>query len=251
VPDWLKLTHHGDVTGTNAFKDVAALFEIGRMQPPPEAVVRQGEALSGEFVSQREYHKAKGRIPIVSDEAGNNYAEVELWQHRNPMVRRLLWQAREGAIIQTGGRARAGLRDASTPLHIHRWTDVPVPELGPVEPVLWEEVDAGLDGLMLAAGGVWLECVPDAARAYPDLFTLAALKQARKRGGGTMLIRILISNVPSPRLIRYQRAVKGSRSVRAVSLLDFEATKVWLKDRLGPLASFGVADEPKAGRGQE
>jgi hypothetical protein len=43
------------------------------------------------------------------------------------------------------------LRDASNPLDIHRWSDLPVPELGPVEPVLWSEVGAGLDGLMLAA----------------------------------------------------------------------------------------------------
>ena len=71
-----------------------------------------------------------------------------------------------GGLIQAVGRARAGLRGADEPLDIHLWTDVPLPELGPVEPVLWGELEAGLDGLMLATGGVWLENVTDAAKAY-------------------------------------------------------------------------------------
>jgi hypothetical protein len=245
VPDWLKIAHHGDLTGTNVFENVRALFEVGRVQPPPEAIVRQAEALFGEFIAGRDYVKGKGRIPIVPDQAGHTAIEVELYQHRNPMVRRLLWQAREGAIIQTGGRARAGLRDASTPLDIHRWTDVPIPELGPIEPALWSEVDAGLDGLMLATGGVWLECVPDAVRAYPDLFKIDALEKARKsRGGGKTLIGILISKVPPPRLIRYRRRGAGTRPVRAITLLDLEATRAWLEDRLGLLAGFEIVGEP-------
>jgi hypothetical protein len=249
VPDWLKLAHHGDLTGTNIFENVRALFEVGRLQPPPEAVVRQTEALFGEFITKRDYVKGKGRIPIVPDQAGHTAVEIELFQHRDPMVRRLLWQAREGAIIQTGGRARAGLRDETTPLDIHRWTDVPVPELGPVEPVLWSEVDAGLDGLMLATGGVWLECMPDAVKAYPDLFSAHGLKFDRKsRGGGSLLIGILIRNLPLPRQIRYQRRGVGTRPVRAITLLDLEATRAWLEDRLGRLASFELAGERQAAR---
>jgi len=58
---------------------------------------------------------------------------------------------------------------------------VPVPELGPVRPVLWEELATSLDGLMLATGGVWLESFADAAKAYPGLFSGVGLKQARAR----------------------------------------------------------------------
>jgi hypothetical protein len=242
VPGWLKLSHHGDITGTNAFENVAALFEIGRIQPPPEAMACQAEALFGNFISKREYSKTKARIPIVPDRAGHTSIEVELYQHRNLMVRRLLWQAREGACIQAEGRARAGLRDSTTPLDIHRWTDLPLPELGPVEPVLWSEVDARLEGLMLATGGVWLECVPDAAKAYPDLFTVSGLESARKSSGGVSLIGILISKTPPLTLIRYQRRVPRVRPVRAVTLLDLDATRAWLEERLGPLARFEVED---------
>ena len=78
-------------------------------------------------------------------------------------------------------RARAGLRTELSPLDLHLWSDLPVPELGPVEPVLWAEVDAGLDGLMLATGGVWLESIPDAAKVYEGLSTVNGLKSARTR----------------------------------------------------------------------
>jgi hypothetical protein len=250
VPDWLKLGHHGDLTGTNIFENVRALFEVGRMQPPPEAVARQAEALFSKFIAERDYVKGKGRIPIVPDSAGNTAAEVELFTHRDLMVRRLLWQAREGAIIQTGGRARAGLRGQDSPLDIHRMTDVPIPELGPIEPVLWSEVEAGLDGLMLATGGVLLECIPDAVKAYSGLFSAEALKSDRRRGGGSLLIRILISNDPLPRQIRYQRRRAGTRPVRAITLLDFAATRAWLEDRLGSLARFELVGEQRSQSGR-
>jgi hypothetical protein len=155
----------------------------------------------------------------------------------------MLWQAREGAIIQTGGRARAGLRDAASPLDMFRCTDVPVPELGPVEPILWSEVDAGLDGLMLAAGGVWLECIRDAVKAFTDLLTENGLKSARKHSEGFPISRTLLS-------VRYQRAGTGNKPARALSLRTPEETQAWLEDKLGPLARFEVVNESSAAKSE-
>ena len=161
VPDWLKLLHWGDVTGTNALQKVRALFVIGRPLASAEAVARQTEALFGDYIPEREYlvRRKDGRIPIVPDAAGNNTILVDVWEHPRPA-------GGAGAAADHRGRPdpgrRAGprgLRGADEPLDIHLWTDVPVPELGPVEPVLWSELEAGLDGLMLATGGVWLESV--------------------------------------------------------------------------------------------
>ena len=47
------------------------------------------------------------------------------------------------------------------------------------QPMLWDEVEVDLDGVMLASGGVWLESVPHAVEAYKDkgLFKAEALKQ--------------------------------------------------------------------------
>ena len=131
VPDWLKLLHWGDVTGTNALQRVRAMFVIGRPLASPEDVTRQAEALFGTYIPQREYvvrHK-QGRIPIIPDAAGNNCILVDVQEHPDPIGERLRRQITEGAIIQAAGRARAGLRGGGEPLDLHLWTDVPVPEL--------------------------------------------------------------------------------------------------------------------------
>jgi hypothetical protein len=47
IPDWLKILHWGDLTGTNDLQHVRALFVIGRPQASPEAVTQQAEALFG------------------------------------------------------------------------------------------------------------------------------------------------------------------------------------------------------------
>ena len=193
VPPWLKLMHHGATTGTNILEKVRALFVVGRPMADPEDVTRITEALFGDFIPERAYLNLRksGRIPIVHDETGKNVIFVDARVHRDPRAERVRRQVTEAAQIQTEGRARAGLRSDSELLDIYRLHDVPLPELGPIEPVLWSEVDAGLDGLMLAAGGVWFESDPDAVEAYPDLFTLDGLKAARRRGRCVSLIRIL------------------------------------------------------------
>ena len=117
----------------------------------------------------------------MADAAGNNTVRVDVWAHGDPRAERVRRQITEGQLIQGFGRGRPGLRGADDPLDIHLWTDIPLPELGPVEPALWDDLEAGLDALMLATGGVWLESAAHAALAYPDLFTESALKKARQR----------------------------------------------------------------------
>ena len=159
------------------------------------------------------------------------------------MARRVARQITEGAIIQAVGRARAGLRGGGEPLDLHLWTDVAVPELGPVEPVLWDEVEAGLDGVMLATGGVWLESAVDAVKAYPGLFTVDGLRSGRKGGGGVSLIGNPYKQNTTTSAVRYQRAGKGQRPARALAVMDPAAARAWLEKRLGPLVWFEVEGE--------
>ena len=53
---------------------------------------------------------------------------------------------------------------------------------------------------MLATAGIWLECIPDAARAFPEPISVHGLKWERQRGRGrsegNVLIRIPITNSP-------------------------------------------------------
>jgi hypothetical protein len=82
--------------------------------------------------------------------------------------------------------------------------------LGPVEPVLWDDLNAGLDGLMLAAGGVWLESATHAARAYKGLFTIDGLKSARKGHKGCFSYRDPYKRNTPCAPICYQRAGNGN-----------------------------------------
>jgi hypothetical protein len=183
VPDWLTLLHHGGVSGLNVLQDVRALFVVGRPLANAEPVTRSAEALTGEFIDKREYQKRKagGLIPTVVDDEGHNTVKVEMWEHAHPVAERIRRQITEGSNIQAEGRARPGLRTADTPLDIWRLHDVPLPELGEVIPVLWGELRAGPDAVMLADGGVVLSNDTHAAQAYQGLFTLNTLRQARKR----------------------------------------------------------------------
>ena len=253
VPPWLKLLHHGDVTGSNALQHVRALFVVGRPLASDEAVTRMTEALFGDYIAERDYKTRKkgGRIPIVPDAANNNIILVDVWEHPDPRAERMRRQVTEAALIQAVGRARAGLRGPGGALDIHLWTDVPLPELGPVEPVLWDEVAVGLDEQMLATGGIWLGSAPHAAKVYPELFSENTLKQARKRAQtqsgsgptreGTFPIVSIIGNVPSllsP--IRYQLSGERQKPARALTLLGLSETRAWLEERLGPLVKFEV-----------
>jgi hypothetical protein len=266
VPDWLKLFQHGACTGTNELQNVRALFVVGRPLASAEAVTRMTEALFGDYIIERDYRVRKkgGRIPIAPDAAGHNTVRVDVWEHPNPRAERIRRQVTEGSLIQAVGRARAGLRTAYEPLDIHLWTDVPLPELGPVEPTLWDEIAVGLDVLMLAADGVWLENVAHAAKAYKSLFTANTLKQARQRARTQSafrrdgraeeewvhsLYKSIIGNVPTP-LIGYQLAGAGQKPAQAVTLLGLNETRVWLEAKLGPLVAFGWLEED-AGSGEE
>jgi hypothetical protein len=250
VPSWLKLMHFGDVAGTNVLQEVRALFVVGRTLPAAEDITRQAEAMFGRYIAKRGYVKATERIPIVPDASGNNSIEVTVWRHPNALAERLRRQVCEAQLLHAVGRARAGQRKPDSPLDIHLWTDVPLPELGPVEPMLWSEVETDLDGLMLAAGGVWLACVPDAVQAYKGLFKADALRQARKRGSGTFPIGYPIENVPLPRItstVTYQRRGRGPRPARACFLADIADPRAWLEERLGPLVRFEAEGMPVAG----
>ena len=48
---------------------------------------------------------------------------------------------------------------------------MPLPELGPVEPVLWDELEAGADWLVLTISGTALENAKPARKPPAGMFT--------------------------------------------------------------------------------
>jgi hypothetical protein len=251
IPRWLTITHYGAVAGTNAYRDVAALFVIGRALLQAEAITRQAEALFGAYLPERDYVEGISRIPIVPDVDGHTAIEVKTYRHPDDMAERLRWQVCEGSVLDAAGRARAGLRTADKPLDIHLWTDVPVPELGPVVPQLWDDVAVGLDGLMLATAGVWLENTHDAEKAFPDLLTAEGLqKEQRVHSRVLSLLETPIREVREIAVVKatYQRRGRGCLRARAAFLSDITDPKEWLEQRLGPLAKYEIGWPRTAGR---
>ena len=55
VPPWITPLHHGGVAGMNVLEKVRALFVVGRLLPPAEAVTKATEALTGEYPPERGY----------------------------------------------------------------------------------------------------------------------------------------------------------------------------------------------------
>jgi hypothetical protein len=256
VPRWLKRMHFGATTGTNDFERVRALFVLGRPLATAEDLCRMAEAWFGKYIPDREYHVKRhaGAIPIVPDVKGNNIIRVNVLEMADENAQRFHRQVTHAALIQAVGRARAGLRGPDEPLDLWLVTDTPLPELGPVEPFLWEELDAGLDGVMLAAGGVWLERVSHAAGAYSGLFKLDALKQVRLRaeagGVGTSPIGVYYraSTHTSPFGFSYRQKGSGKKTSRGVAIREPASIRPWLEGKLGPLAHFEM-EEGKRGTG--
>jgi hypothetical protein len=250
VPPWLTLTHHGAITGTNNFENYRALFIVGRLLPQAEIITRQAEALVGAHIPEREYVEVEhgGKIPIVPDAERHNAVKVNVWRHPNAMAERLRRQVTECGLLQAFGRGRASQRTADNPLDVHLWTDVPVPEIGPSIPQLWDEVAADLDAVQLASGGVVLESPAEGELAYKavveaeSMLKGEALKKDRaRRGSGHSLYDINIGDVPNLPLLRravYQRAGSGRSPGRALFLTDIADPRAWLEERLGPLSRF-------------
>jgi hypothetical protein len=163
LPDWLHIRHHGAVVGLDSFGDVRAVYSVGRILPPSWALEVEAGALTGSAVEEIGYRQEKRLIRLVDGSA----VEVETTVHPDPLCDRLRWQRTEAGQVQgPWGRGRPSNRTADTPLDVVLWSDVPLPELGPVEAELWE--GPTLDGQMLAQG-VWIESASDAAKVWPDI----------------------------------------------------------------------------------
>ena len=168
----------------------------------------------------------------------------------------------EARLIQAVGRARAGLRGANDPLDIHLWTDVPLPELGPVEPVLWGELEGGLDGLMLATGGSVAGKRPARGQGLSGAVHGRHLEkgpQTRPEPGPGCGRRATASGRRSRVASIFQYAIRsvaismgastnapaaGKQLAHAVSLLGSNETMAWLEAKLGRLARFYATPWP-------
>jgi hypothetical protein len=271
VPPWLALAHFGDVAGTDQWKDVRALYIVGRTLPRAEEVADMAGALTGEWVPQREYVEVEAPIFIHPDPEGYTSVHVKQWRHPHPVAEALRRKACEGALLQVIGRVRGMWRTADNPVDVNIWTDVPLHDFQgpsqtpcdigyPVEPILWGDIEPGPEEMMLAYGGVWLKSAREAETAYPGGVNKGSLKDARSVSFPykNLIVRnpysphtsldptdptdLLppIEEVPNALTATYRREGKGRKPSRAVFLpgFDHRTARAWLEERLGLLADY-------------
>ncbi len=272
VPPWITLAHHGGVAGTDQWRDVRAIYIVGRTLPDAEHVTVTAEVLTGVGIAERRYVEVE--VPIhVHEQDGCNAVMVKQWRHSHPVAERVRRKICEGGLMQAIGRVRGMWRDEFNPVDVNIWTDVPVTdELGyPVEAILWDDVTPSVEQTMIGVGGVWLENAKDAASAYPGLFTHDALRQARTVSFPYNRTLIGDSHTPhqnhpstqanylpmdtlygtvehlfgrfqstTPPTTRYRKAGRGQKAVVAAFIPGFDRQDChgWLERKLGPLAEF-------------
>lgn len=160
--------HYGAITGCDEFGDVRHVIAIGRLLPPPVAMERQAEALTGAPVEPLpEWYPRRDATYLMAD--GTRIA-TEADFHPNPVAEAFRWRACEGELVQFIERARGVNRETDAKrVDVLLLTDVPLPL--PIDRLISaEELQPRIEDRMLAAGGVVYRNAEAAAAAYPKLW---------------------------------------------------------------------------------
>jgi putative DNA primase/helicase len=240
MPSGVGTAHFNDIAGRDGWRSVGSLITIGSTNPPPAAVERLAEALTGEHVPPLpgwyERH-------TVTRDTTDGPVQTEAERHPHPTAEAIRWQIKEGEVVQAIGRARGVNRTAAVPVEVLILGDAVLPIQ--VEAVDAADLDPSPIELMLAAGGIGMESPTHAAICYPDLWASphAAKKAFQRDQTGTNPERKYIFR-ECPRLlsrITYQLA--GERQKPAIAWADLARVPdpaAWLEARLRPLAKCGV-----------
>ncbi len=237
LPSWLDLAHHGALAGLDQYRNVEAVFVIGRQLPRCYEVSKISAALTGISPASNQYVKTTGQIRVE-----DGIIEVNCYTHPDPTAERVRRQITEAGLMQAIGRGRGVNRKSHNPLVVYIWADIPLPELGVVQPVLWDDIKASIEDEMLAVGA-WLENAADAARAHPKLITSAdALRKARERQSVTFAYKDIFNSICHSLLhVAYRRALQRSGTNLAVFIKDLiPDPRSWLERALGPLAYYEI-----------
>ncbi len=236
LPPNLELAHHNNVAGRDEWRDVAALIVVGRTQPPPSAIKRIAEALTGQAASKlADWYE---RCDAVRETVDGSAMQAETERHPDSLAENIRWQTCEGELVQIIGRARGVNRTAADPVDVLVLTDVPLPI--PLAGVLNAvELTPGPADHMIAAGGVVFENARHAATAYPWLWAnhkAAAKAMERGRSATFPYKESYIGKCRTPR-VDYQVAGAGQKA--AVACFDpalCPDPETFLRERLGDLA---------------
>lgn len=255
LPPSIELAHHNSVAGRDEWKDVKCLVVVGRTSPPPNAVARIAEALTGVAMPRLPawYPKATSTREMTD----GTTVPAECDRHPDPVCEAVRQHICEGELVQIVGRARGVNRGEADPVDVLVLTDVPLPL--PLDATLAAaELDPSPLELMLGCSGIAFENATDAAAAYPLLWSNRpaadqALARAVRREKyptfpyRSVPIRECRVLLPNASQIEYQRTGQG----RTRSVAWFDANLVpdpisVLMAIVGPLAWCSIASTDAA-----
>jgi hypothetical protein len=270
LPAGVEIAHFNDVAGSDRWKGVACLIQIGRVSPMPSDIDTITGALHGWLPTpcpqpekgipwymrvEQGIRLADGRgFPVIGD------------AHIDPVAEDVRWSICEGESLQGNGRPRGANRTEANPLQIDHLCNTVLP-ITINEVVAWADVAPTEFDEMLNRG-VWLDNAADMAKAFPDLWVS---DKAAEHAKGRIIEDHFEGGVPQTPLgeypikgnggllgkndplsadwieVTYQLAGKGQK-VRAV-WFDLAVTpdpQKWLTDNIGPLSSFTTAQKDPA-----
>ena len=238
LPANVDVQHFNNVTGQNAWSDVALVIVIGRTEPAPTTVERTARALFGEEITEiAPDDKGAVRYPLVQrgirmrDGTGR---AVPGPMHPDERAEAVRWAISEAGLVQAIGRGRGVNRTAANPLQIDVLTNIVLP-IEVDEVTTWERIQPAYAEVMRARGAVPISYA-DMATAYPDLFPSAgAAEQGLRRQNPlqTPIELYLIGVCRGFLSVTYRRAgTRGPAGRLLYDALRVDST-AWLSAKLG------------------
>jgi putative DNA primase/helicase len=235
LPPYVDLAHHNALAGIDAYKHHVALIVVGRTAPPPAAVERIAETLTGRAVEHIQGWYPK--TAIAREMADGTPIAAETDQHPDLICEAIRRQTCEDELVQIIGRVRGGNRKEADPVTVVVMTNavlpLPITTLVSAGDLAPSPVDR-----MLGSAGIAFINPQHAATAYPELWSnRECAKKAMERwhtgqtadltndksSWGHFLIRdILIRKCPqlTRKLYSFEYKLAGARQKAATAWCD-------------------------------
>jgi hypothetical protein len=245
----LHLAHHGDITGSNEWQDVATTILVGRPATNRLAGERLAEVIAGRAVSVtadgEKSHWPSATAGIrMADGTGRQIDQQP--QHSDPLVEAVRWSITEGNVLQGIGRPRGVRRTADNPARVLLLAAMALP-LTVAEVTTWEAILPDRLTVAAAEAALFLRAMPlapaDMAAARPDLWATAKAAERFIEGGGGFktpqgLIRHTHKGSGGFKSLGGARYRKPGARRWSHALAPLEGGQAALEAVVGPLAAY-------------
>ncbi|KAA2211424.1 hypothetical protein [Teichococcus oryzae] len=248
----LHLAHHGAVTGSNQWQEVATVMVIGRPATDRLDGERRAEVSAGHAVGvvpdapDSWWPTSPGALRLAD---GSGRAIPRQPSHPDPLVEALRWSVSEAAVLQAIGRARGVRRTAENPVRVVVLAALALP-VTVAEALTWADYLPDRVTTAAAEAAVFGQALPlapvDMVTARRDLWTAESTAK-RDLADFERLISLRRNfykgNDPFKTLApaRYRKGVRGRWSRALVPLEQGQAV---LEALIGPLAAFALDAPP-------